>query len=237
MYELNADGERIRVEQKRPQEPPANKETRRQFSWTVITGVIDHKTITENLARAGIEQAAEPPSHAAGMRPEVNPRSGIAPPARAGWAYRRVDLERQVRKPDGSWSSWAAVSPQVNLTILDNIPEQEEELVAEEFRLSTLVDPLPFLIDGRWQGVNHPSFVSTPRRLIEKFLVREPARPGDAAEFQVPELMSRTFDFTVSPGRTYRYRAHLVLAVHKRPSRPFYSFGEWSSRTNAVRVP
>ena len=71
-----------------------------------------------------------------------------------------MDLERQERKPDGSWSEWSVVNSETNLAILDNLPELEEELIPPDFRVEALVDPLPLLIDGKWQGVNHPVFIA-----------------------------------------------------------------------------
>ena len=97
MYELTADGKRVPMKQEHPQGPQAVpapfKEIRRQLSWVVITGVVDHKTIAENLARAGIgETALETSRHPAGMigmmRKNI-PRSEIARPAAPGMVLPR----------------------------------------------------------------------------------------------------------------------------------------------------
>ena len=143
------------------------------------------------------------------MRKNI-PRSEITRPAPPGWSYRAIDLERQQRKPDGSWSDWSFVDPETNLAILDNLPELEEELIPPDFRVEALVDPLPFLIDGKWQGVNHPVFIAEALRPVKRLV--EPVRPGEVPEVHVPELMSRTFDFSVSPGGTYRLSGTLGLA-------------------------
>ena len=48
-------------------------------------------------------------------------------------------------------------------------------------------------------------------------------RPGQ----DPPVLMLRTFDFTVEPGRTYRYRARVV--VYYSRDRRFDLEGEWNA--------
>jgi hypothetical protein len=61
----------------------------------------------------------------------------------AGLLYRRVELERQALRKDGSWSDWKRIDVQANLDILDNVPANEAERVASQFRLDGLVDPPP----------------------------------------------------------------------------------------------
>src|SRR4029079_3061232 len=94
------------------------------------TGVLNYKALRESYL-------------AALKRPEV-----------AYPYFKQVDIERQVRQPDGSWSDWEAIDQDRNRAGLDNIPEEDEELTPETVRLSALVAPLPFLKAGFWQGVH-----------------------------------------------------------------------------------
>jgi len=48
--------------------------------------------------------------------------------------------------------------------------------------------------------------------------------------------MFRSFDFTVAPGTTYRYRARLIVLRSPMDS-PRERPGEWSEPTEAVKVP
>lgn len=53
-------------------------------------------------------------------------------------------------------------------------------------------------------------------------------------------LMFRAFDFTAAPGRTYRYRARVVLfnpAFPKTKRGSKFVFGPWSEPTAAVTIP
>ena len=83
--------------------------------------------------------------------------------------YAHVDLERQTKQPDGSWSGWEAVSSKENLKILDNLPEvEEDELTPETVRPEALVDPLPFLKQGLWEKVHVGSLVPKEKKEIKK---------------------------------------------------------------------
>jgi hypothetical protein len=50
-----------------------------------------------------------------------------------------------------------------------------------------------------------------------------------------PVVMLRTFDFTVEPGRTYRYRARVV--VFYKHDRRIDLPGEWSGAADIVTIP
>ncbi len=129
------------------------------------------------------------------------------------------------------------------LRVLDNIPEQDVELI--EVPLSTLVDPLPHLKQGKWEGVN-----------VERFAPKRKVRPQGQPKVQTlpdisgkiggastprqplpPELMLRSFDFSVSTGQTYRYRARIVVRGRPEVGRPREVYGDWSQPTDAVTVP
>ncbi len=120
------------------------KELTKGHRWVAITGVFDHAKLVANY------------------------RAALKNPAVAHPNYARVDLERQTKQPDGSWSGWEAVSSKENLKILDNLPEvEEEELTPETVRPEALVDPLPFLKAGLWEKVHVASLVPKEKREIK----------------------------------------------------------------------
>jgi hypothetical protein len=135
------------------------------------------------------------------------------------------------------------------MQVLENIPEEEAELV--EVIEPGLVDPLPFQKNGKWEGVNverlipkrrgqpqgptqgRATFSAPGLTLQPNLMLQAGARPQ-----QLPrELMFRSLDFSVSPGRTYRYRARLVVDARTRLSRLGETLGQWSQPTDAVTVP
>ena len=112
--------------------------------WVAITGVFDHAQLVANY------------------------RTALKNPASAHPNYARVDLERQTKQPDGSWSGWEAVSSKENLKILDNLPEvEEDELTPDTVRPDALVDPLPFLKQGLWEKVHVGSLVPKEKKQIK----------------------------------------------------------------------
>lgn len=116
-----------------PEAPP--KEITKGLRWVAITGVLDHKKLRENYLQA------------------------LKNPAIAQPHFKQLDVERQVLQSDGSWSEWEAVDSERNWEIVDNLPEEEEELTPESVRLDALVDPLPFLKSGYWERVHVASLV------------------------------------------------------------------------------
>ena len=148
----------------------------------------------------------------------INP-AGHRPP------YKRIEVERQAREPGGDWSVWSEVDIERVYRILDNLPEIAMEKLPEELRPGNFVDPLPFLKVGTWRGVDAESLLRADRRAGPA-----PDRAGP------PTLMIRHLDFTVEPGRTYRYRVRVVVGGvegAKRGERP----GPWSEATAEVAVP
>jgi hypothetical protein len=116
------------------------------------------------------------------------------------------------------------------------------EKTPEELRLDAIVDPLPYLKAGAWSGVDVERFV--PKRnennagqrpvMVGGQILggRQRTKPRAAVP---PVLMSRQFDFSVDPGRTYRYRARLV--VEDARWRRKEVAGAWSEATNPVMIP
>ncbi len=273
LYALDERGERISGEV--PNQ--GFREVDRDLRWAVLTGVVDHRRIQEELGIRG-RAGGDPPPRRGPDRDEV-------PPGRV--VYRRVDLERQTLRKDGSWTAWERVDIEANMNVLDNLPEEDEERTPPEVRDPHLVDPLPFLKTGRWVGVDVERFIPArheedppeerglpapvPRGVKAKSrdaggmmmggmmggrrrrranatgmgaggmmmggMMGGDREPGaaDRPVADPPVLMLRTFDFTVEPGRTYRYRARVVLLYkHDRTSD---LKGEWSAAADIVTIP
>ena len=93
-------------------------------------------------------------------------RVALKNPAVANPHYARLELERQSRQRDGSWSKWAKVDSEENLKILDNLPEEDEELTPDSVRPDNLNDPLPFLRAGLWEKVHIASLVPKEKKEV-----------------------------------------------------------------------
>ena len=149
-----AGGAEVKKEEAAAETPGAEvpmKEKTQGIRWVAITGVLDYKALRSSYLLAL-------------KRPEV-----------AYPHFKQLDVERQVKQSDGSWSDWEAIDQSRNLQILDNLPEEDEEWTPETVRISTLVAPLPFLKAGFWERVHIGRMVPA-----EKFKVAEP--PPGAAE-------------------------------------------------------
>jgi RNA polymerase sigma factor (sigma-70 family) len=225
LYTLDRDRNRI------PDHPRnAWKEAAREVHWAVVTGVVDHRAIHTRFSTVGLF-----------MPPPVEE------------IYKRVELQRQSPQSNGGWSDWQEVNSAPTLQILDNLPEEQAERTPDEVRCPALVDPLPFLTEGVWSGVDVERFIPTSRektarglRLPDELGKRSPGLLGPVEKLnraRPPVLMVRAFDFSVQAGRKYRYRVRLVLlapgpknlaGLRKGPS-DFPS--PWSERTNTVLVP
>jgi hypothetical protein len=112
--------------------------------WVVLTGTIDHKQLRDNYSQAV-------------KRPEA-----------AHPHYKRLDVERQTKQPDGTWTEWEPVDAEKNEEVILNLPEEEEELTPEDVRFEALVDPLPFLRAGIWERVHIGSLVPKEKKEIAK---------------------------------------------------------------------
>ena len=107
-----------------------------------ITGVLDHGKLVANY------------------------REALKNPAVAYPHYARLDLERQSRQKDGSWSEWEKVDSAENYKVLDNLPEEDEELTLDSVRPDNLNDPLPFLRAGLWEKVHIASLVPKEKKEV-----------------------------------------------------------------------
>jgi hypothetical protein len=204
-----------KAEEKKEEAAPAPvgsqnwKEITKGLRWVAITGTLDHKKLRENYLTA------------------------LKNPAVAYPHYKQFDVQRQTRQPDGSWSDWEDVDRERNNLILDNLPEEEEELTPESVRISALVDPLPFLKAGYWERVHVASLVPKEKRELppsqvatsmpmsssgsSSYLMSGMERtPGAAEDTNFPKtdadtIMIRSLDFTVEPDKTYRFRVRIVV--------------------------
>ena len=123
---------------------PDAKEITKGYRWVAITGMLDHEKMLANY------------------------RQALKNPAVAHPNYKRLDLHRQTLLPDGTWTDWELVDSDENLKILDNFPEEDEELAPETVRPEGLVDPLPFMKAGLWEKVHIASLVPKEKREIAK---------------------------------------------------------------------
>jgi RNA polymerase sigma factor (sigma-70 family) len=215
VYALDDAGERIR--DRANDRPRPFRETLLDVRWAVVTGVVDHRAIQKSFTNG----------------------DGVAA-AVAEEIYRRVDLERQTQdRVQRTWSTWNAVDWERKYRVIDNLPERGREPTNARFRLDALVDPTPVLAEGVWKGLDVERLVP---HLVQGKLVdplNEIERLEKLAGARPPVLMLRAFDFTVEPGKTYRYRARLVFysppevrRVHKREE----ILGPWSEPSDPVEV-
>jgi RNA polymerase sigma factor (sigma-70 family) len=216
LYRLDRNDDRIPL--RRDGKVVRFQEVEREIHWAVITGVIDHQRVQKSLAR-----------------------DKGRPVPLAEQLYCRAELKRQVRREDGSWLDWEMVDMIANLKILDNLVVREAERVPEPFRLESLVDPLPHLTQGGWTDVDVEGFVPAGRNARGDQPVGQ-VKPRAPQRDRPPTLMVRSIDFTVEPGRTYRYRERVVLFnPHYKQGNPRdrnkLVFGPWSEVTEIVTIP
>jgi hypothetical protein len=121
---------------------PPGKEIVKGYRWVAITGTLDHAKLLANY------------------------RQALKNPAIAHPNYKRLDLQRQTLQPDGTWSKWTMVSSDENYKVLDNLPEEDEELAPENVRPPGLVDSLPFMKSGLWEKVHIASLVPKEKKQI-----------------------------------------------------------------------
>jgi hypothetical protein len=118
------------------------KQTVKGLRWVVVTGVLDNKAFIKNFSKALKQTSAHP-------------------------NYLRLDVTRQVRDSNGDWSDWEKVDLDRNYMILDNLPDSSEELTPDTVRIETLIDPLPKLRTGNWQGVHIARLVPKDKRQLK----------------------------------------------------------------------
>jgi hypothetical protein len=211
VYELDQKGERIADPRKGV--VGRFREVEREFRWAVVAGVVDERRTWASLNWD-------------------RPIDRIL----AENIYRGVDLERQVRQKDGAWSDWHPVDRKATLSILDHLPSVERERVSREFLAGPLVDPLPWLVDHDWKGVDVEEFLPPERRnRADRRSAPDPAPPPHRAA--PPRLMFRALDLTVEPGRTYRYRVRVAFNLRKMPGASRRESSAWSEATDVVTIP
>jgi len=197
------------------------KEVGTALRWVAVVGVFDHQAVREAEARRqGVGMIAPSP------------------------AYKRVEIERQVRRPGGDWSAWMPVDHGRNYQILDNLPEVAFERLAYSYRPENLVDPLPHLLQGRWEGVDAEALLRLagpdPVEVSQGLPIPGPdgaARGLGRPKPEVPVLMIRSLDFTVEPGTNYRYRVRVVVQVTDKAGRRSEELWPWSGPTADVVAP
>ena len=192
------------------------KEVTKGLRWIAITGVLDHGKLVANY------------------------RVALKNPAVANPHYARLELERQSRQKDGSWAQWEKVDSEENLKILDNLPEEDEELTPDSVRPDNLNDPLPFLRAGLWEKVHIASLVPKEKKEVAALspvggmmgggmsrmsggmggrmsmsgMGGMSEAGGDAGKFWKSEekrVMIRALDFTPRPDNSYRYCVRIVV--------------------------
>jgi RNA polymerase sigma factor (sigma-70 family) len=215
LYELDEKVERVPV---RPgvKDGPF-RETQRETHWAVVTGVIDH----DQVPKAWIQAARKSLPNAESI-------------------YLRVELQRRTLQKDGTWSGWKMIDMTANYAILDNTPAVEEERVPQAYRVGNLVDPLPFLTQGRWHGVDVEEFLPNGDEGQKDRRAINVPHPGPHRDLP-PLLMIRAIDFTVGPGQVYRYRARVILMNpyfdrYRHRDRKFLE-GPWSEATDVITIP
>ncbi len=120
------------------------KEITKGYRWVAITGVLDHGQMLANY------------------------REALKNPAIAHPNYKRLDLQRQSLQTSGGWSDWGNVDEAKNYLVLDNLPELDEELTADNVRPEMLNDPLPLLKAGLWEKVHVASLVAEEKKKAPK---------------------------------------------------------------------
>ena len=132
----------------------AYKEVVKGLRSVVITGTLDNKRLKANYLNA------------------------LKDPNLAYPNYKRLDVQRQTLGTDGTWSDFVDVDADVNLNVLDNLTETDDELVPDDARLESLVDPLPFPKAGYWTGVHVAGLVPKEKLEVKKANIPAAGGPG-----------------------------------------------------------
>ena len=218
---LSIAAQRYGVLSVRKRDEDAWEDTTREVSWAVVTGVVDHRASQAIYSNRG------------DFAPR--PLDGI---------YRRVELGRQILRgnEDGTWSAWKTVAPLPTLQILDNLPEVEAEKIPDDSRSIALVDPLPFLTEGSWTGVDVERLLATPREQNQRGLVGKPGEIAQKVRQTAPAVvMLRTLISRSSPAA--RIDIARGCGFGRLPERNLgrakipQFHGPWSEPTNSVTIP
>ena len=120
------------------------KEITKGLRWVAITGVTRPRQAGGQLPRGPQEPAVGHPALRA-----ARPRAPGPPEGRLLVGVGDVDADE-------------------NLKVLDNLPEEDEELTPENVRPDNLNDPLPFLKSGLWEKVHIASLVPKEKKEVAK---------------------------------------------------------------------
>ncbi len=119
------------------------KQTVKGLRWIAVTGVVDNQKMIDNFSKA---------TKIPGFHPH----------------YIRLNVQRQELGTDNTWGEWTKVDSEANITVLENMPDYDEEKTPENVRLSALVDPLPLLRTGHWRQVHIARLVPKDKRTVAK---------------------------------------------------------------------
>jgi hypothetical protein len=182
--------------------------------WVVCVGTYDHRAAS------------------ASMRPYVGQQSKEKYPT-----YRRLEVERQERAADGSWSEWKSPDAGPTERILGYITEVESEARLARVSVEPLASWLPHLEKGSWTGTSVTKLELTDEQLNAPRARTRPRNEGGLLVTDEPELLVRFLDFGVEPGKVYRFRCRIVFEDPRShaPSRSEL-LGPWSEPTDSVRV-
>lgn len=176
-------------------------------SWPLITGTIDHSAVVEEWKR--------------------RIGSGDDHPDRL---YRRVELARRERGPGGDWSDWGPVDRQATWAELNNCPHMASEGLPGPFRPDRLADFLPFVEGYDWSA-------TYPEAVLRQADDVAGSDFGSLTErLEQVDLLIRCFDSTAEEGKTYRYRARIVIEAPIRGPEARELPGPWSEPTEAVSI-
>jgi RNA polymerase sigma factor (sigma-70 family) len=246
-YALGKNGDRIPVQRGVPDRPA--QEVVRDLRWAVVTGIIDHRRIQELFSDGSRSDPgrAEDLYRRVDLERQVLQRDGT-------WSrWEPVDVDAKLEILDNL--------PEVEE---ERVPEalRVSKLVDPLPLLKTGawkgVDIEDFVppqeADQQDQGVAPGDPVRPPGRDLRKQRAlrrgtggmmggmmparrarpRHPQSKPPVLMLGPPVLMLRQFDFTVEAGRTYRYRARVVVDdTRRRADRS----GAWSESTDVVTVP
>lgn len=190
--------------------------------------------------------------------------SGLIDRDRVDLPYLRVDLQRQQRDPDGSWSGWATINPEARREVFRDVKLWFADRMPAKVRSNELVDAIPLLYGPHleddtlhaagvvpcpppWadrvpEHLRSELEVDSPRIQVGPPLNTSERGEGSAEEIRSqrikePVLMIRATDCWIVPSETYRYRVRVVM----QDPQPLVSGrrelpGEWSAPTKPIEA-
>ena len=94
------------------------KQTVKGLRWIAVTGVVDNQKMIDNFSKAT-------------KIPNFHPH------------YIRLNVQRQELGDDNSWGDWVKVDSDANITVLENMPDYDEEKTPENVRAFSAGRPAP----------------------------------------------------------------------------------------------